>query len=90
MGCNWAFKSPSYFLPFPYHLNFQAGRWDPASDTWFQDDVTSPSIDASDPNSPIGQEPFPNGNITNVGAYGCTAEASKSDYGAEPCETSVA
>jgi parallel beta-helix repeat protein len=61
-----------------YHLKSQAGRWDPASESWIVDDVTSPCIDAGDPNSPIGQEPFPHGGIINMGAYGGTSEASKS------------
>lgn len=61
-----------------YHLKSQAGRWEPNSQSWVQDDVTSPCIDAGDPNSPIGHEPFPNGGIINMGAYGGTAEASKS------------
>jgi len=42
------------------------------------DDVTSPCLDAGDPNNPIGDEPFPNGWIINMGAYGGTAEASLS------------
>jgi predicted outer membrane repeat protein len=61
-----------------YHLKSQAGRWNPVSESWIQDDVTSPCIDAGDPNSPVGDEPFPNGGIINMGAYGGTAEASKS------------
>jgi len=61
-----------------YHLKSPAGRWDQNSLTWVADDVTSPCIDAGDPNSPIGHEPFPNGGIINMGAYGGTAEASKS------------
>jgi hypothetical protein len=73
-----------------YHLKSQAGRWDPKSGTWVQDDVTSPCIDAGDPNSPIGHEPFPNGGIINMGAYGGTAEASKSYFGEPICETIVA
>jgi hypothetical protein len=40
--------------------------------------VTSPCIDAGDPNGSIGWEPFPNGGVINMGAYGGTAEASKS------------
>ncbi|MHC4595187.1 MAG: hypothetical protein ACYS19_09615, partial [Planctomycetota bacterium] len=56
-----------------YHLKSQAGRWDPNSQTWVQDQVTSPCIDAGDVSTPIGFEPSPNG-----GAYGGTAEASKS------------
>ncbi len=54
------------------------------------DDVMSPCIDAGDPMSPIGYEPFPNGGIINMGAYGGTAEASKSYFGQPPCETIVA
>ncbi len=64
-----------------YHLKSEAGRWNPNSQSWVQDDVTSPCIDAGDPNSPIALEPFPNGGIINMGAYGGTAEASKSIYG---------
>jgi predicted outer membrane repeat protein len=82
-----------------YHLKSQAGRYDPNSGSWpctesgagwVQDDVTSPCIDAGDPMSPIGHEPFPNGGIINMGAYGGTAEASKSYFGEPVCETIVA
>jgi hypothetical protein len=73
-----------------YHLKSQAGRWDPNGQTWVQDDVTSPCIDAGDPSTPIGNEPFPNGGIVNIGAYGGTAEASKSYFGKPVCETIVA
>jgi hypothetical protein len=64
-----------------YHLKSQAGRWDPVNGTWVKDEVTSPCIDAGDPNSPVGAEPFPNGGRVNMGAYGGTAEASKSPSG---------
>jgi len=73
-----------------FHLKSQAGRWDPNSDSWVRDDVTSPCIDAGDPASPIGYEPFPNGGIINMGTYGETAEASKSYFGEPLCETIVA
>jgi len=73
-----------------YHLKSQAGRWDANSASWVKDDVTSLCIDAGDPMSPIGNEPFPNGGIINMGAYGGTAEASKSYFGKPPCETIVA
>lgn len=79
-----------FFVEGDCHLRSQAGRWDPTSESWVQDDVTSPCIDAGDPNSPIGCEPFPNGGIINIGAYGGTAEASKSYFGAPPCETIIA
>ena len=61
-----------------YHLKSQAGRWDPNSDCWVIDDVTSPCIDAGDPNSPVGDELYPNGGRINMGAYGGTREASMS------------
>jgi hypothetical protein len=73
-----------------YHLKSQAGRWEPNSQTWVQDEVTSPCIDAGDMNSPIALEPFPNGGVINMGAYGGTAEASKSYFGEPLCETIVA
>lgn len=73
-----------------YHLKSQAGRWDPNTQGWIRDNVTSPCIDAADPMSPVGLEPFPNGGRINMGAYGGTAEASKSYFGKPVCETIVA
>ncbi len=64
-----------------YHLMSEVGRWDPNSDTWVTDDVTSPCIDSGDPNSPVAFEPVPNGGIINMGAFGGTTEASKSPSG---------
>jgi hypothetical protein len=73
-----------------YHVKSQAGRWDPARQVWVTDDVTSPCIDAGDPFAPIGYEPFPTGGVVNLGAYGGTAEASKSWFGGPVCETIIA
>jgi predicted outer membrane repeat protein len=73
-----------------YHLRSQAGRWDRATETWVIDGVTSPCIDAGDPSSPIGHEPFPNGGRINMGTYGGAAEASKSWFGEPVCETIIA
>jgi len=61
-----------------YHLKSQAGRWDANSESWVMDYVSSPCIDAGNPGCPVGDEPSPNGNRKNMGAYGGTAEASKS------------
>lgn len=62
-----------------YHLQSQAGRWDPKAGGWVRDAATSPCIHAGDPTGSADQEPPPNGGIINMGAYGGTAEASKSD-----------
>ncbi len=70
-----------------YHLKSQAGRWEPSSQSWVQDNVTSPCIDAGNPNSPIGAEPFPSGGRINMGSYGGMREASKSYFGEPVCET---
>ena len=72
------------------HLKSEAGRWDANSESWVQDANTSPCIDAGNPMSPIGNEPFPNGGRVNMGAYGATSEASKSYFGTTPCEIIVA
>jgi len=61
-----------------YHLKSQYGRWDPVSQTWVNDTVTSPCIDAGDPADDYSNEPEPNGSRINMGAYGNTAQASKS------------
>jgi hypothetical protein len=61
-----------------YHLKSRAGRWDPVTRTWVTDDTTSPCIDAGDPDSLVAEEPMPHGHRLNMGAYGGTAEASKS------------
>ncbi len=79
-----------FFVPGDYHLKSQGGRYDPSSQSWVYDDVTSPCIDAGDPMSPIGPEPLPNGGVVNMGAYGGMSEASKSYFGKAPCETIVA
>lgn len=61
-----------------YHLRSQAGRWDLKTQKWVRDDVTSPCVDAGDPNSLIADEPLPNNGAVNMGAYGGTSKASKS------------
>jgi len=61
-----------------YHLKSQARRWEPETQTWIQDKVTSLCINAGDPLEAIRQETYPNGDVINMGAFGGTAEASKS------------
>jgi len=74
-----------------YHLQSEAGRWDPNSESWVIDSVTSPCIDAGNPGVPLGEEPLTvpddpenlwgmNKRI-NMGAYGGTAEASMGPHG---------
>jgi len=78
------------WVPGDYHLKSQAGHWDRAAETWVCDDVTSVCIDAGDPNAAVGAEPFPNGGFINMGAYGGTAEASRTYFGGPVCETQIA
>lgn len=60
------------------HLKSKGGRWDPGSMGWVTDTQHSPAIDAGDPASDYANEQAPNGKRINLGAYGNTAEASKS------------
>ena len=61
-----------------FHLQSQAGRWDPNTESWVTDAVTSPCIDAGNPGCLLGDEPTDMTNLRiNMGAYGGTAEASK-------------
>ncbi len=59
-----------------FHLKSEVGRYDPASESWVQDDVTSPGVDAGDPTMHVGDEPLSSGGRINMGAYGGTAQAS--------------
>ena len=61
-----------------YHLKSQVGRWDANSQCWVQDEVTSPCIDAGDPNSDWTGELWPHGKHINIGAYEGTPQASMS------------
>ena len=67
-----------------YHLLSEQGRWNPDSKIWLSDLFTSICIDAGDPNSPVKNELLPNGGRINIGAYGGTAEASKTPINKEP------
>lgn len=61
-----------------FHLKSKTGRWYANSEIWVQDDITSPCIDAGNPGCLLGDEPNDPNNIRiNMGAYGGTAEASK-------------
>jgi len=65
-----------------YHLRSTAGRFDPLANggvgAFVIDAEDSRAIDAGDPAADFSVEPFPNGGRANLGAYGNTAEASKS------------
>ncbi len=78
-------RNPLFVSEEDYHLKSEYGRWDDSNEVWVYDDVTSRLIDAGDPSDSIGQEPNPNGGRINIGAYGGTMYASKSDStGTEP------
>ncbi|MFH1613486.1 MAG: right-handed parallel beta-helix repeat-containing protein [Planctomycetota bacterium] len=72
-----------------YHLMSRSGRWDPLTAAWQYDDITSDCIDAGDPDDDIGDEPFPNGDRINMGAYGRTEYASKSPFCFAPVQGDV-
>ena len=61
-----------------FHLQSISGRWDPVTRSWVSDVASSPCIDAGDAASDFSNEPMGNGARINMGAYGNTAEASKS------------
>ena len=67
-----------------YHLRSAAGRWVSTTESWVVDSVTSPCIDAGDPADEIVYEPNPNGGRINQGAYGGSAQASRSSAGTGP------
>ena len=61
-----------------FHLNSVAGRWSSIFNDWDTDSVHSPVIDLGNPWVGTANEPMPNGYRRNLGAYGGTAQASKS------------
>jgi len=63
-----------------YRLRSNRGRYWPEHDVWVLDRLTSPCIDGGDPNAETLDEPIPNGNRINMGAYGGTAQAGLSPY----------
>ena len=63
-----------------FHLKSKSGRWN-GQGLWVTDAVDSPCLDAGDPNSIFQNEPAPNGGRINLGAWGNTAEASRSGGG---------
>lgn len=61
-----------------YHLKSRAGRYVPREDTWVTDTVTSPCIDAGNPDEDPRGERMPNGDRIDMGAHGGTPFASLS------------
>ena len=62
-----------------FHLQSEMGRWTGSSWDTETDSATSPCINSGDPVSGSSLEPEDNGDRINMGFYGNTAEASKSD-----------
>lgn len=61
------------------HVKSQAGRYEPVLDLWILDPATSPCIDAGHPSLDEAWETAPHGSRINMGAYGGTRDASRSD-----------
>jgi hypothetical protein len=62
-----------------YHLRSRGGRWSDGQSTWLTDEAHSPAIDAGDPSSAFDGEPTPDGGAINLGCFGNTEHASKSN-----------
>ncbi len=62
-----------------YHLRSTAGSWHGGA--WEADARLSPCLDAGDPTSDWALEPKPSGGRVNLGAYGNTAQASRTPRG---------
>ncbi|RKY11333.1 MAG: hypothetical protein DRP65_04545 [Planctomycetota bacterium] len=60
-----------------FYLKSSVGRWNGSG--WITDSVTSPCVDGGDDSSGYSNEPEPNGDRINMGAYGNTPEASMSN-----------
>ena len=62
------------------HLKSQGGRYDDILQGFVGTDVdTSICVDFGDPNDDVGLEPEPNGGVINLGAYGGTRFASRTN-----------
>lgn len=65
---------------YDFHPVSSEGRFDPTSESYVQVDTNfSPLIDMGATNTPYTGEPEPNGARRNIGMYGNTTQASKSD-----------
>ncbi|MBN1766560.1 MAG: right-handed parallel beta-helix repeat-containing protein [Sedimentisphaerales bacterium] len=64
-----------------YHLPSTYGRWDQVNKLWVLDSVNSPYIDAGDPATDWSCESWPHGMRVNMGAFGCSGQASLSAIG---------
>jgi hypothetical protein len=74
----------SAVAPYDAHLMSKGGRYDPATSTWVKDAVNSPCIDKGSPASDCSLEPLPNGGLVNLGRYGGTLYASKTEAAGTP------
>ena len=76
---HWESDAHVVWIEGDYHLQSAAGRWDPETVLWPADSTTSPCIDAADPDASWIRESEPHGSLANMGAYGNTSQASRSD-----------
>jgi hypothetical protein len=70
-----------------FHVRSTKGRYDVTSGTFVMDAVDSPTIDAGDPATSVGDEPGPNGLRINLGHTGGAAQASMGAPGGVPPAT---
>ncbi len=77
-------RDPRFVSPInqDYHASSLGGSWHDGA--WTADTVQSPCVDAGDPNSDWESLPFesaPNGGRLNMGAFGATDQASRTEPG---------
>jgi hypothetical protein len=70
---------PDYYTIGDFHLKSAAGHCNAITSTWILDSTTSPCIDAGNTGDSVGSEPAENGGIINMGVYGGTCEASRTN-----------
>ena len=61
-----------------FRLRSQFGRWNPNTKQYVTDSLSSPCIDAGDPDSEYNRQLWPHGKRVNMGAYGNTPQGSMS------------
>jgi hypothetical protein len=87
-------NEPLELIEGDYHLRSEGWRWNQEGKSWTYDYMTSPCVDAGNPETPLGEElmavprdPYNEYGVNvriNMGAYGGTVQASMPPCGWAP------